>query len=131
MATESVIVSRRKCRSRMSGQIPSGGRGELSTDIILELLSQHRRRTLLDVLWTHDEPLADLAEEVTIREQDECVDAIPADDVKQVYLMLYHQHVQKLDEYEGVVYDQDRDMAALTDRADALGPFLELANERA
>lgn len=103
----------------------------LSTDVIFELLSHHRRRTLLDVLRTHDEPLAlaDIAEEVSAREQDTCIDAIPAEDVTRTHVLLYHQHIQKLDSHGVVAHDQDRDIVALTDVAEELVPFLELADE--
>ena len=57
------------------------------------------------------------------------IDAIPADDVMHIYMLLYHRHVQKLEDHGVVAYDQDRDIVTLTDLAEELAPFLELADE--
>lgn len=103
----------------------------LATDTIFELLSHHRRRTLLTILRTHDEPLtlADVAEEIAVQEQDACLDALPAGDVMRTYGLFSHQHIQKLESHGVVAHDQDRDIVALTGVAEELTPFLELANE--
>lgn len=103
----------------------------LSTETISTLLAHERRHAVLDVLRTHDEPLplADLADEVAVRERERRIDSIPAEEVKRIYMSLYHRHVAKLANHGVVEYDQDRDIVALTERAGCLMPFLELATE--
>lgn len=74
-------------------------------------------------------PLADLADEVAVREADAPLPEVPAEDVRDVYMMLYHNHVPRLENHGLVRYDQDRDMVALTERANELEPFFESGGE--
>lgn len=103
----------------------------LSPDTIFELLAHHRRRTILALLQTYSYPLplADVAEEVAVREHDTSIDGIPADEVKRIYMTLYHRHIPKLSQYEVVSYDQDRDMVALTERGGQLLAVMDVAIE--
>lgn len=102
----------------------------LSTDTAFELLAHHRRRRLLRCLREYDTPitLADLADEVAIREHDASLADIPAETVKRVYLSLYHRHVPKLEDAGIVTYSQQRDAVAVTDRAAELLPYLDVAD---
>lgn len=60
-------------------------------------------------------PLADLAEEVARMESDASTIAdIPAEDVKSVYMALYHTHVPKMADANVVTYDQETDSVRLT-----------------
>lgn len=88
--------------------------GALSADTVYELLSNRRRRYLLDCLAEHGYSLtlADLADEVAAREHDAQVKAVPEEEVLRIYLTLYHQHVPKLAEADVVRYDQDGDLVA-------------------
>lgn len=99
----------------------------LPVDALLDLLAHSRRRTLLTCLQTYDDPLPlpDLADEVAVAERDATLDAIPAETVKRVYMSLYHRHVPKLEDYDVVWYEQERDMVGLADRAVAVLPYLE------
>ncbi|WP_276301724.1 DUF7344 domain-containing protein [Halorussus lipolyticus] len=93
----------------------------VSTDALLELLSEFRRREALRTLVRHDDlSLPDLADEVAIEERDELLPNIDPDDVLEVYLSLYHTHVPKLAAGGLVDYDQDDDYVALTPAGRAL-----------
>ena len=94
------------------------------------LLSSRRRRFALRVLADHESiTLADLADEVAIREYGGPITRISADDVLRTYLSLYHAHVPKLVDAGVVTYDQDEDTVELRAnpaRLDAhLGPLDE------
>lgn len=91
-----------------------------------ELLASRRRRYVLHVLGTYEEPitLADLADEVAIREYDGPITDISADAVLRIYLSLYHSHVPKLSEAGLVAYDQEADTVELwADAAQFGGQF--------
>lgn len=93
----------------------------VSVDTLLELLSALRRRRAFLTLLDHgDLSLPDLADEVAVAETGRQLPEIDPDDVLQVYLSLYHTHVQKLAEAGLVEYDQERDFVALTDAGRAL-----------
>jgi DNA-binding transcriptional ArsR family regulator len=102
----------------------------VSTDALLGLLSDFRRRQAILTLVRHDDlPLPDLADEVTVAERDEYLSNIDPDDVLEVYLSLYHTHVPKLAAAGLVEYDQDDDYVALTGASRALeAPIRSLCN---
>lgn len=80
-------------------------------------LVQHRRRSLLlECLLEFNEPvsLPDLADEVAVREYENELTEIPAEEVKDIYLSLYHSHIPKLAEAGLVEYDQESDLVAST-----------------
>lgn len=100
-------------------------------DAIFHLLAHPRRRELLAYLQRHDEPLpvADVAEAIAIHEQDKDIQEIPAEEVKRIYMSLYHNHIPKLEDHDITVYNQAKDMVALAENATALAPYLELADK--
>ena len=88
---------------------------DANVDTVFDVLAHRRRRDALGVLVDHENPmtLADLADEVAVREHDTRIDDIPADDVMELYLSLYHAHVPKLAAAGCVRYDQEHDLIAL------------------
>ena len=85
-----------------------------STDRFHELLLDRRCRYALSCLQAHDGPLtlADLAEEVAVRETGLPLTEISATDVKEIYMSLYYTQIPRL-EGEGLVrYDQETDTVA-------------------
>jgi hypothetical protein len=58
--------------------------------------------------------LADLADELAVREHGATIDGIPADTVTEIYLSLYHCHVPLLVEANVVEYDQEHDLVGIT-----------------
>ncbi|WP_440771749.1 DUF7344 domain-containing protein [Natronorubrum sp. DTA28] len=80
-----------------------------------EGLAHHRRRAALRCLQEYGTPipLADLADEVAVREYDTALPEIPAENVTRIYMSLYHTHIPKLADAEYVRYDQERDAVTL------------------
>lgn len=91
-------------------------------DFTEALLSRSRRRTLLRLLASYDQPqaAADLATELALREHDMTVDATPWEEIKRNYLRLHHIHLPKLGDADLITYDEERKMAALTARGEQL-----------
>lgn len=102
----------------------AGGDGEaVDAEVLFSILSSERRRYALSCLQRYRNPmaLADLAEEVALLESDKATVAeIPAEDVKTVYMMLYHTHIPKLVDADVVDYDQATDSVRLTADLDSL-----------
>lgn len=95
-------------------------------DRLLRALSVRRRRYALALLRDLGTlTLADLADELAEREYGETIDRIPAEDVKALYMSLYHRHVPKLEAADLVEYNQERDLVAPTDRVAALDDTLD------
>lgn len=93
---------------------------EPSTDRLFDVLSHARRRSVLYCLRQYENPmaLADLADEVAVRENETVVADVPNEEVTRIYTSLYHSHVPKLENVGLVEYDQDRDTVALVEHAD-------------
>lgn len=88
-------------------------------DAVLEAVASSRRRRALDCLRRHDElALADLAEQVTVRESERPLQEIPAERVTDVYFSLYHNHVPTLEQVEFVSYHQERDLVTYQNGAE-------------
>lgn len=86
-------------------------------DTLFSMLSDERRRYALYCLDEHRNPvaLADLADEVARLEHDaRTVAEVPAEDVKSVYMSLYHNHVPRLEDAGIVSYSQSADTVRLT-----------------
>lgn len=98
--------------------------GELSEDLIFDLLSAGRRRAVLRHLEHElDEvSFSDLTEAVAIKE------GLPADgtpdDYKKVYVSLYQTHVPKLEQAGVIEYDRDENTVSLTEKADPVLAYL-------
>lgn len=98
----------------------------LSLDTVLDLLSDCRRRLALAILAAHGGPitLADLADEVAIREHEARIDEIPATEVMEIYLSLYHNHIQKLRAAGIVTYCQELDLVSVSGDLAEVAPLL-------
>ncbi|TYL39605.1 hypothetical protein CV102_04760 [Natronococcus pandeyae] len=95
---------------------------------IFGAFAHHRRRYALRGLRMHENPMsvADLADEVAIRENESPVTEIPAEEVKRVSLSLYHTHIPKLAAANLVQYDRERDSVALTERVEEIEQYRAL-----
>lgn len=91
----------------------------LSPDTVADLLDDERRQRLLSCLEDYDDPvaLADLADEVAVRERDTSITSIPGEAILQVYMSLYHTHVPMLADADVVEYSQKRDLVGLAANA--------------
>ena len=88
------------------------------------LLHHRRRRHLVDCLHEFDEPISlpDLADEVAIREREVDLTDISAEEVKEIYLSLYHNHIPKLANIGVLEYDQETDLVVGTPNLERLIP---------
>ncbi|WP_436924624.1 DUF7344 domain-containing protein [Halosimplex amylolyticum] len=91
------------------------------------LLGHRYRRHAVRTLDEHrcELALADLADEAARREYDDDLTAIASENVRELYLSLYHTHVPKLVEGNAVSYDQDADIVAPRDRIESLARVLD------
>lgn len=89
---------------------------------IFNVIAHHRRRYALRELQRHEKPmaLADLADEIAVRENEAAITDIPAEEVKRIYMSLYHTHIPKLAEASLVHYDQERDTVVLIEDAEQI-----------
>lgn len=102
----------------------------LSNDVLFDLLSEERRRFALYCLERYQIPmaLADLADEVALLESDaDTLLNVPAEEIKETYLDLYHCHIPKFQEANLLTYSQAEDAVYLkSDLSDLnLEQFLE------
>ncbi|SIR81489.1 hypothetical protein SAMN05421858_3901 [Haladaptatus litoreus] len=110
---------------------------ELSITTTLNLLTEQRRRLIIDTLQQNEPPLAvaDLAKEVTIRENDTSMPEVDDDEVLRTYMSLYHNHIPRLVDAEVVEYEQERDVVGLSKHSEQVADVLsaisdsELRNE--
>lgn len=91
-------------------------REQINDNRLFDVLANERRRRVFSILCEYDATvaLADLADEVVVREKKQPITEIPPDEVKRVYMMLYHTHIPKMADANLVRYDQDRDRITLT-----------------
>ncbi|UTF54476.1 DUF7344 domain-containing protein [Natronosalvus rutilus] len=82
----------------------------LSADALYNLLSHHRRRTILELLLAHEQKLtlSDLTNEIAVREYDDEITEISGDKIMDIHISLYHVHIPKLAETNIIEYDQSR-----------------------
>lgn len=96
-------------------------------DRLFSALASRRSRFALTCLHEHDNPLslADLADEVAVKEHDRALVDVPAEAVARVYLGLYHNDVPKLENLGFVEYEQERDLVALSESATDVTSLLD------
>ena len=109
--------SERDCVEFVQGVLDWLDESDASTEALddaFALLADQRRRLLLTVMRSYDEELTlpDAAEEVAVRETGHNVANIPAEQVREVYLSLYHDHLPRLVDAGLLEYDQERDLVA-------------------
>ena len=92
------------------------------TEAVFGALSNDCRRYVLRCLHTRADPLPlpDLADEVAAWKHDASVADVSAEEVKRIYLSLYHKHVPRLADAGLVQYDQTQDAVALLASAERL-----------
>ncbi len=98
-----------------------------SFDPHCKIQADRRRHCALHCLHQFDVPLAlaDLAEEVAVREHDTPITEISAEEVKRIYMSLYHDHIPELKDASVVHYDQERDVVALSENRAQLAQHLQ------
>lgn len=105
--------------------------GELSQDVVFDLLSSSRRRFILHHLRNRDEPveLGELATELAAWENNEQIEDVTEQQRKRVYVSLYQTHIPKLEEAGLVSYDSDSGEVTLLSTVRGLGRYLAAEEE--
>ncbi|MFC6764673.1 DUF7344 domain-containing protein [Natrinema soli] len=103
----------------------------IAADTALEILSNERRRYVLQCLPPVDNPmaLADLADEVAALENGTGTADVSKEDSKDVYVSLSHADIPKLADADIVEYDQVQNTVTLTQNAAELRPLLEVVDD--
>lgn len=90
-------------------------------DACFQALADAKRRLAVYYLQEHGQlALADLAELVIEEQRGRPVTAIADEQVKELYLSLYHTHLPVLENAGIARYDQERDLVAKTDETEPL-----------
>jgi hypothetical protein len=102
----------------------------LTRDEIFEMLSNRRRRFVLQYLKNREEAgtLSNLAEHVAAWENDSTVQGISASERKTVYSSLQQFHLPKMDDTGVVEFDRRAGVVELTDAASELDIYLEVVD---
>lgn len=105
--------------------------GEMSPDLVFEILSNTRRRMLLYYLRQHDgsATVRELAEQIAALENDVAVEDLGRQQRKRVYVSLYQTHVPKLEEAGIIEYDDAEGEVRLTNRAGEFDSYLSSTEE--
>lgn len=100
--------------------------GELSPDVVFEILSSRRRRMVLYILRQEGDTATvnELAERIASLENDIPVKQLTSQQQKRVYVSLYQTHLPKLDATGIIDYDADEGEVALTSRANEMNAYL-------
>lgn len=101
----------------------------LSRDVVFQVLSNQRRRYALHYLRRHDEPveIGELAMQIAAWENGVTKQEVTSQQRKRVYNTLQQAHLPKLDETGFLDYDPAHRTILLTDKAEKLAVYLELA----
>lgn len=89
----------------------------ISLDTVFGVLADQRRRSLLRCLNEYENTmaLADVADEIATREREKPITELSAEEVKTVYISLYHEHIPKMVDAGVVRYNQEKDMVMLVE----------------
>lgn len=111
------------------GVAECGDSDDHSLDAIFDVPANQRRRYALVCLTDHTQAiaLADLAEDIAVCENEGPITGIPKEEVQTICTSLYHNHIPKMVDVGVVKYDQDRDLARVSDTADRAERILSLA----
>lgn len=122
-------MSRGSCRNDL---VDRGAADSQSLDTVLDLVADPRRRFALECLSDHSEAiaLADLAEDIAVREAERSITEIPKETVKAIRLTLHHQHLPKLTEAGAADYDQDRKLVRLSESTAMVEWVLSITGDR-
>lgn len=105
----------------------SSSDAEFSQDQIFDLLSNRRRRYVLNFLLRVDRPVSiqELSKELATWEFDVDQDELTDQQEKRIYVALYQTHIPKLEDAGVIDYDSDAGLVELTDDATRLQPYVE------
>lgn len=98
----------------------SSNAGELSQDVIFQLLSSDRRRFVLNYLeeTSSEVTLDEISTAMATHENDVDLEDLETQAKKRAYISLYQTHVPRMAEHGVVEYDSDTGNVHLTPKAD-------------
>lgn len=102
---------------------PSG----LPLDEVFGILSNQRRRQVLDYMQTAEEPvtLSDLAEEIAAIENDKPVRQLSSQERKRAYVGLYQVHLPKMDGMDIVEFNKPRGLVKTGENTSIFDEYLD------
>ena len=105
--------------------------GDLSIDVIFDVLKNERRRLVLQYLWEQGSPaqLGPLADYITAVENDKAVADITSSERKRVYVGLYQCHLPRMHSAKIIDFDRNRGTISLTDSAAQLSGFFATSED--
>jgi hypothetical protein len=96
-------------------------------DRIFDVLSNHRRRRVLQYLERNEQALVgELAEHIAAIENKKAITALSSQERKRVYIALYQSHLPKMASADVVQYDKDRGTVELAAAAAELCSLLAI-----
>lgn len=100
-------------------------KGELSQDVVFNLLSNPRRRFMLSYLQRRGEPvdITDLANEIAAWENETTVDELTSQQRKRVYVSIYQTHIPKLEDAGVIEYDRESGVVAPAERIGEINTY--------
>jgi len=107
--------------------LASVGETELGFDQIFELLSNQRRRYVLQYLQEIDDQptTSDLAEQIAAWENDKERQQISSDERKRAYVGLYQGHLPKMDDMGVISYNKPRGTIESANNIDQVSAYLD------
>lgn len=105
----------------------SSSDAEFSQDQIFDLLSNRRRRYVLNFLLRVDRPVSiqELSKELATWEFDVDQEDLTDQQEKRIYVALYQTHIPKLEDAGVIEYDSDAGLVELTSGAQRLQPYVD------
>lgn len=103
---------------------------DLSKDVIFGLLSNRRRRGILQYLAANgpETTLNDLAAEIAARENDTEIELLTSQQRKRVYVALYQVHLPKMDDADVIDFESTRGTVEIRPNAAQLYRYLEMGS---
>jgi DNA-binding transcriptional ArsR family regulator len=100
-------------------------------ETVFQVLRNRRRRYVLHLLKQEEGvvPVGRVAEQVAAWENDKEVAAVTPTERKRVYISLIQSHLPTLTDANMVVFDEEASTVRLTDDAEAIDVYVELAPE--
>jgi hypothetical protein len=100
---------------------------------VFEILKNERRRTVLNYLAEHEEPvsLGDLAEFVAANENDTPIEQISSRERKCAYVGLYQCHLPKMDNMDIIEFNQNRGLVETGQNTDQLKQYMDWSDSPA
>lgn len=102
----------------------------IKRDQLFKLLSNERRRHVIQYLRAHPEPvtLDTLAIEVAAKENDTSTEAVTSAERKRVYTALQQTHLPKMDRAGALAFDKDRGVIEPTDSLTEFTLYLDVVS---